>query len=73
MPLEQKRARTILVDYLCDKCGIGHMRPRGFVRLGDPPHFPHSCYRCAATMTFLEKYPAVQYGAEDDPLDPLGD
>ena len=69
MPQEQKPIRLVLIDYLCDKCGIGHMHIRGFVRLVDLPPYPHICDHCKATMTFLEKYPAVRYIVDGEPIE----
>lgn len=69
MPREQTPLRTIQVDYRCDKCDTGHMRPTGVMLMSDPPKFPHCCTECDALMTFTEKYPAVTYVFEGERLD----
>ena len=69
MPYEQMPIRPILVDYKCDKCGNGYMRPSGICLTSNPPQWPHRCTNCDAHMNFTEKYPTVRYTAEGELLD----
>ena len=69
MPQEQKPIRLVLIDYLCDRCGIGHMHTRGFFRLDKPPPYTHFCDHCKEPMTFLEKYPAVRYIVDGESIE----
>ena len=49
------------IDYICDKCGEGEMRPSRFMLASDPPRCPHACTKCGHEQTFLTKYPATGY------------
>ena len=64
----QRPLRPIRVDYRCDKCDAGHMRPTGVMLLSDPPKFPHQCEVCGEAQTFTEKYPTIQYAEEGELL-----
>lgn len=68
MSREQTPLRTVRVDYRCDKCDTGHMRPTGVMLLSNPPKFPHRCTECDALQTFTEKYPTIQYAEEGESL-----
>ena len=69
MPREQMPLRPVRVDYKCDKCGAGYMRPTGVLLTSNPPQFPHRCNNCDAHQNFTEKYPTVRYAAEGELLD----
>lgn len=61
----KKEVKTIQVDYTCDKCGIGKMRPSGNVLTTYPPQYPHFCnnpIKCDGSNTFTGiTYPYVDY------------
>lgn len=61
MPEKLRPVETVQVDYVCDKCGIGHMELTGRMLLSDPPKWPHECTNCCAERTFDVKYPTVRY------------
>lgn len=54
-------AEAVIVDYVCDECGYGHMLPSGMMLLSNPPKFPHECNKCGATQTFNTKYPETVF------------
>ncbi len=56
--------RPVSIDYLCDACGIGHMRPTGIMLTSHPPQFPHRCDHCDAHQNFDVRYPHVRYEEE---------
>lgn len=54
--------QVVGVEYICDKCGIGTMKPHGEVAwLTDPVQYPHSCTKCGATIALNERYPLVRH------------
>jgi hypothetical protein len=65
----QTPVRPIQVDYQCEKCDDGRMRPTGQTLMSDPPQFPHKCTNCENTITFNEKYPTVRYALEGELID----
>lgn len=48
---------TYVVDYTCDDCGKGKMRPEPFVHTSMPPQYPHTCNICGNRKTFYKSYP----------------
>ena len=53
--------QTLKVDYECDKCGVGYMRPTGQCLTPDPPLYPHICTNCGHHQTFRVTYPYIDY------------
>ena len=53
--------KTYKVDYLCDECKVGYMRPTGRAFPTHPMKFQHKCTNCENTKTFLEAYPVTRY------------
>lgn len=49
------------VEYLCDACRKGTMRPTGMVLTSHPPQYPHRCTACDASMTSLKQYPCIEW------------
>lgn len=47
------------VDYVCDSCGEGFMRPTGVMLASSPPQYPHRCNKCDCAKTFRVQYPHV--------------
>lgn len=56
---------VVEVDYVCDACGTGRMRPAGTMLLTDPPKWPHQCSHCGDEKVFGTKYPTVGYRRKD--------
>lgn len=46
-----------LVEYLCDKCGIGKVESIGSVLDMMPPLYPSKCNHCGLTGNLWECYP----------------
>lgn len=61
MPRHEVPAEAVIVDYVCDACGNGHMLPSGMMLLSDPPEWPHKCINCGETKTFNTKYPETVF------------
>ena len=57
------------VDYKCDECEKGYMKPTGDIVCCCPPKFPHSCTECGAKLMFRERYPTIRYCPEGELLD----
>ena len=57
------KTETYVVEYLCDECHEGHMRPTGKMNLGIVNNFPHVCDNsiCRATQNFESKYPYTEH------------
>ena len=47
---EKYKVNTYEIDYKCDVCGEGYMRPLGTVLLSNPAQYPHRCNKCGAEM-----------------------
>lgn len=57
-----KQIKVIGVDYVCDKCGIGKMRPTGVCLDSYPPKYPHVCDNCGYEDWFIDvTYPTTRY------------
>lgn len=56
---QSAEVKIFQVDYVCDVCGVGHMRlsDRILFGLGIRPAFPHRCDHCGYEMTFTVQYP----------------
>ena len=55
-----------MVDYMCDECSEGVMRPTSQTSTLDSPQFPHICTAgCGHAIIFERPYPYLEY--EDTP------
>lgn len=68
MPEARQAMVPVQIDYVCDRCGQGRMRPTGMTLTSNPPQYPHACTACDARGTFLVIYPTVRF--EPDPAKP---
>jgi hypothetical protein len=50
---------TFKVDYRCDHCPDGVMRPTGIVYDDVPPLYPHYCATCGYIATYNHRYPRI--------------
>ena len=57
------RTDTYIIEYLCDECYEGNMKPTGKMNLGSVNNFPHLCDNamCGHTQDFEIKYPYTEY------------
>jgi hypothetical protein len=70
MGLEQYPMRPVLVDYRCDSCNAGYMRPSGSINFKNGSAVvPHKCTACHTVVEFSEKYPTIRYAREGELLD----
>jgi len=53
----------IEVDYICDTCKKGRMRPpkNGTTQNTNPPKFQHECLNCKESVFFHVRYPLIRY------------
>lgn len=61
MPEITKEIKVIGIDYVCDECGIGKMRPTGVCLDSMPPYYPHVCDNCGYEAGFETTYPTTRY------------
>ena len=58
MAEEKYKVNTYEIDYKCDVCGEGYMRPTGEVLLAFPTQYPHRCNKCGTEMNMMGRiYP----------------
>jgi len=57
MPIFRQRADCTAVDFVCDECGDGRMRPNGEVMYTDPLKYYHECNNCGNKQAFDKTYP----------------
>lgn len=63
---EEKRAVSVrTVEYVCDACGEGHMKPTCMCLPSNPPQYPHACDKCGECRTFNVIYPRTEYRAAE--------
>jgi len=55
----KKEVKTYSIDYVCEECGDGNMRPEGHVLTTYPARYPHKCTSCGHMETFKITYPHV--------------
>lgn len=62
MALVETPVSTFHVEYQCDQCSRGLMKPYGDVAwLADPIQYQHRCTNCGHEQTFLVRYPYLAY------------
>ena len=62
MSEKDTEVKTIMVEYVCDKCERGTMGKDGNVVLTRlPPLFPHKCSNCGHEQNFKTLYPTIRY------------
>lgn len=52
MAEKETEVRTFNIEYECDKCQSGNMKPTGQCFTTDPPQFPHVCENCGERQIF---------------------
>jgi len=57
MAIKRQRADCIAVDYECDECNSGRMRPNGNVLQTDYTQYEHECNSCGEKNFYGRKYP----------------
>lgn len=62
--IEKKPVTPISVDYRCDSCKEGFMRPNGEILTSYPAQYPHVCNKCFVGQSFDRTYPYVYWEAE---------
>ncbi len=55
--------KTVGVEYVCDKCGQGTMRPTGIMLTMSPPKWGHKCNHCGELADLNQTYPTVRTSA----------
>ena len=60
-------AKVVHIDYICDTCGIGHLRnEKGTVLLSHPPQYELVCNHCGTTTVTHQRYPYYDYRKVED-------
>lgn len=49
------------IEYVCDKCSYGTMKPNGTILTSLPPKYGHECDNCSASEYFTKQYPYVEF------------
>ena len=52
---------TLRMEYVCDECGVGMMKPTGGMLMTYPPKYPHICISCSYVQNFKQTYPVIRY------------
>jgi hypothetical protein len=68
----EREVSTFKVDYRCDHCPDGVMRPTGIVYDNVPPRYPHYCTACGHTETFSYRYPMIVTRTKEPDPAPTG-
>lgn len=53
--------QPIQIDYICDICGKGKMRPTGMMLTSNPLQYSHRCIECDSHNNFTVRYPYITY------------
>lgn len=61
MPVNKHEVKVYHVEYICDKCKIGEMRPKQIVLTSCPPKYPHYCSHCGHNLDLEKAYLCVEY------------
>lgn len=75
MPATEQAIEQFELDYVCDKCGIGKMRPDGICLTSSPPKYPHTCNNeeCRETINFIDvRFPTTAYRRVGEPKPHVG-
>ena len=66
MPEIEYPVKAHEIDYTCDECGEGLMRPTGASLMTSPPYYPHVCTVCRKVENFRDtRYPYTVYLREE--------
>lgn len=57
-------AKTVLVDHMCEICGVGRMVATGVMFTSQPPLIEHKCDLCSAVQSYRKNYPHFSFVAE---------
>jgi hypothetical protein len=61
MPKNIDKVETVKVDYTCDSCSEGKMRPTGMALTSYPMQYPHKCEKCEHEATYDVNYPYIDF------------
>lgn len=59
-----KKLKPVQVDYICDTCGEGELKPTGAMKLSYPPLYTHKCSKCNEVFDLKKTYPSIEYITE---------
>jgi len=51
---------TVIIEYICDTCSIGAMKPTGKALLCKPPLYVHKCDSCGVVANLRRGYPMTK-------------
>ncbi len=55
----RKEVKTYQVDYECDECKRGILKPTGKVLTSKPPKYPSKCTYCGNITNLIQSYPYI--------------
>ena len=61
MPAVVEEVRVYKVEYRCDHCNEGYVKPTGYTRLSQSNSIEHECCVCGASTYLGETYPRITY------------
>lgn len=67
MPEETNNTKAVEVDYVCDVCKKGRMRPTGIILERLPPLYVHKCNKCGQGMNLYCTYPTIRFATTGTP------
>ena len=56
--------QAVSIDYTCDHCSEGVMRPtpdKPWMLMSDPSQFPHQCTHCGIEVNLSVRYPTYGF------------
>lgn len=53
----KKEVKNYKVNYVCDSCCAGLMKPTGLSLTSYPEQYEHYCKNCGDKQSFLDRYP----------------
>lgn len=57
----KKEVKVFHVEYACDACGEGKLKPTNMALSTYPAQYPHKCDKCGIGQTFFHRYPRTVY------------
>ena len=61
MTEQRHKVTAVEVEYRCDQCEEGVMRPTGLMQPTSPPKYQHKCNKCGAVGYLYLMYPCIRY------------
>lgn len=67
MPIVNRPVKRVFVDYKCDECGKGFLRPTGKTTRIEPGMYEHQCANCGVIVNVKgATFPRLMEVPEDE-------